>query len=170
MENGMETLLKSLNDCIDRQLNLYRKLLDLFLVERHAILSSKLEELNAVVMDKEGLLQKIRNEELKRRQVCDDIAERLGMASGPLTITRLSEQIDAPCAAETIHRGKQLQSLIDEIQVESERNRSLCLQALQFVNGSIKLLTTLSHPNQVYHASGRFQSEGRIGRMLSGAV
>ena len=33
-----------------------------------------------------------------------------------------------------------------------------------------KLLTTLSHPNQVYHASGRFQSEGRIGRMLSGAV
>lgn len=166
----METLLKSLNDCIDRQLNLYRKLLDLFLVERHAILSSKLEELNAVVMDKEGLLQKIRSEELKRRQVCDDIAERLGMASEPLTITRLSEGIDAPYAAETVHRGKQLQGLIDEIQVESERNRSLCLQALQFVNGSIKLLTTLSQPNQVYHASGRFQNEGRIGRMLSGAV
>jgi len=166
----METLLKSLNDCIDRQLNLYRKLLDLFLTERHAILASELEELNAVVMDKEGLLQKIRKEELKRQQVCDAIADRLGMTSEPLTITRLSEQIDAPYVSETTRRGKQLQALIDEIQVESERNRSLCLQALQFVNGSIKLLTTLSHPNQVYHASGRFQREGRIGRMLSGAV
>jgi len=166
----METLLKSLNECIDRQLNLYRKLLNLFLTERHAILASELEELNAVVMDKEGLLQKIRKEELKRRQVCDAIADRLGMTSEPLTITRLSEKIDAPYVSETTRRGKQLQALIDEIQVESERNRSLCLQALQFVNGSIKLLTTLSHPNQVYHASGRFQREGRIGRMLSGAV
>jgi len=166
----METLLNSLNDCIDRQLDLYRKLLDLFLIERHAILASELEDLNAVVMDKEGLLQKIRKEEHKRRQVCDDIAIQLGMASEPLTITRLSEKIDEPHASDTKRRGKQLQTLIDEIQVESERNRSLCLQALQFVNGSIKLLTTLSHPNQVYHASGRFQSEGRIGRMLSGAV
>jgi flagellar biosynthesis/type III secretory pathway chaperone len=166
----METLLKSLNDCIDRQLNLYRKLLDLFLLERHAILASELEELNAVVMDKEGLLQKIRKEELRRRQVCDAIADRLGMTSALLTITRLCEQIDEPYASQTARRGKQLQALIDEIQVESERNRSLCLQALQFVNGSIKLLTTLSHPNQVYQASGRFQSEGRIGRMLSGAI
>ena len=166
----METLLNSLNDCIDRQLNLYRKLLDLFLLERHAILASDHEELNTVVMDKEGLLQKIRKEELKRRQVCDDIADHLGMASEPLTLTRLSEQIDEPYASETTRRGRRLQGLIDEIQVESERNRSLCLQALRFVNGSIKLLTTLSHPNQVYHASGRFQNEGRIGRMLSGAV
>ena len=51
----METLLKSLNECIDRQLNLYRKLLDLFLTERHAILASELEELNAVVMEREPL-------------------------------------------------------------------------------------------------------------------
>jgi flagellar biosynthesis/type III secretory pathway chaperone len=166
----METLLNPLNDCIDRQLNLYRKLRDLFLIERHAILASDLEELNTVVMDKERLLQKLRKEELKRREVCDDIAEQLRMPSEPLTITRLSEQIDEPHGSDMQRRGKQLQTLIDEIQVESERNRSLCLQALQFVNGSIKLLTTLAHPNQVYHASGRIQNEGRIGRMLSGAV
>ena len=64
----------------------------------------------------------------------------------------------------------QLQAVIDEIQVESGRNRSLCLQALQFVSGSIKMLSSLTRPNQVYHASGRVQNEGQIGRMLSGAV
>lgn len=166
----MEILLNHLNDCIDRQRNLYRKLLDLFIVERRAILASDLEELNKVVMEKELILQNIRKEELKRRQAGDAIAAQKGLDPEALTITQLSRQVREPYASEIKRRGARLQTLIDEIQVASERNRSLCLQALKFVGGSIKLLTTLTHPNQVYHATGRVQNEGRVGRMLSGAV
>jgi len=166
----METLLNHLNDCIDRQQNLYRKLLDLFIEERRAILASDLEALNNVVMDKELTLQNIRKEEIKRRQVGDEIAVRLGIDPEELTITQLGKRVKEPYASEIKRRGVCLQTLIDEIQVESGRNRSLCLQALQFVSGSIKLLTTLKHPNRVYHATGRVQNEGHIGRMLSGAV
>jgi len=166
----METLLNHLNNCIDQQRNLYRKLLDLFIEERRAILASDLEELNNVVIDKELTLQNIRQEELKRGKTGDEIAALLGIDPETLTITQLSRRIKEPYASEIKHRGARLQTLIDEIQVESERNRSLCLQALQFVGSSIKLLTTLTHPNQVYHASGRVQNEGHVGRMLSGAV
>jgi FlgN protein len=166
----METLLKNLNNCIDRQRNLYRKLLDLFLEERRAILASDLEDLNNVIIEKELILQNIRQEEFKRRQTGDEIAAQLGIDPETLTISQLSRKIKEPYASEIQHSGARLQTLIDEIQVASDRNRSLCLQALQFVGSSIKLLTTLTHPNQVYHATGRVQNEGRIGRMLSGAV
>lgn len=166
----METLLNHLNDCIERQRNLYRKLLDLFIEERHAIIASELEELNKVVMDKEMVLQNLRTEEFKRRKIGDRIAARLGLDPETLTITQLSKNVREPYASEIKRRGDRLQTLIDEIQVESERNRSLCLQALQFVSGSIKLLTTLTHPNQVYHATGRVQNGGHVGRTLSGAV
>jgi len=166
----MDTLLNQLNDCIDRQQNLYRKLLDLFIEEQHAILASDLEVLNKVVMDKEMVLQNLRDEEFKRQQTGDRIAAQLGLDPDALTITQLSRRVREPYATEIKSRGARLQTLIDEIQVESERNRSLCLQALQFVSGSIKLLTALTHPNQVYHATGRVQNGGNVGRMLSGAV
>jgi hypothetical protein len=166
----MDTLLNYLNNCIDRQHNLYRKLLDLFIEEQRAILASDLEELNNIVIDKELVLQNIRQEELERKQTGDKIAALLGIDPETLTITQLSTRIKEPYASDIKHRGARLQNLIDEIQVASERNRSLCLHALQFVGSSIKLLTTLTHPNQVYHATGRVQNEGRVGRMLSGAV
>ncbi len=168
--NGMDKLLNHLCGCIDRQQHLYRQLLDQFAAERDAILASDLESLNGTVVEKEKLLQHIRREELERKQVGDSIAEKLGIDPQKLTITLLSCRIEEPFASGLKRRGAQLQDLIDGIQVESERNRSLCLQALQFVNGSIKMLTTLAHPNQVYHASGRVHNEGKIGRMLSSAV
>ena len=166
----MENLLNALSDCVDRQLNLYRKLRDLFNAERSAVLASDLEELNKVLMDKELLLQNIRKAEHLRRQTAHEMAAFIGIADDSLTISQLSERVDEPYATEIKQKGARLQALIDEIQVVSERNRSLCLQALQFVSGSIKLLTTLSRPNPVYHASGRMHNERHTGRMLSGAV
>ena len=167
----MEKLLNELRDCVDRQLKFYRNLLDLFHDERKALLASDLERLNRVIVDKERALQHIRREEVQRRQVAADLALKLGIEAEALTITRLCDGLSAMPGADGIkERGARLQALIDEIQVESERNRSLCLHALQFVSSSIKMLTNLTRPNQVYHASGRVQNGGQIGRMLSGAV
>ena len=166
----MEKLLNALSDCVDRQLNLYRKLLDLFNAERSAVLASDLEELNRVLMDKELLLQNIRRAEHLRRQTAREMAALLGMEEASLTISQLSERVAEPYASKIKRQGARLQTLVDEIQVVSDRNRSLCLQALRFVSGSIKLLTAVAKPNPVYHASGRIHSEGHTGRMLSGAV
>ena len=166
----MEILLNALNDCVDRQLNLYRNLRDLFNAERSAVLASDLEELNRVLMDKELLLQNIRRAEHLRRKTAHEMAVFLGVEEASLTISQLSERVDEPYASQIKQKGVRLQALIDEIQVISERNRSLCLQALRFVSGSIKLLTAISRPNPVYHATGRIHKERYTGRMLSGAV
>jgi len=166
----MEKLLNTLSDCIDRQLSLYRQLLDLFRDERSAVLASDLDELNRVLMEKELLLQTIRRTEHLRRQTAHEVAVLLGIEEASLTVSQLIERVEEPYASKIKQQGATLQALIDEIQVASERNRSLCLQALQFVSGSIKLLTSLARPNPVYHASGRMHSDRRIGRMLSDAV
>jgi len=166
----MEKLLNTLSDCVDRQLNLYRKLLDLFNAERSAVLASDLETLNGVLMDKELLLQNIRSVEHLRSRTVHELAALLGIDGDSLTISQLSESIEGPYAATIEHKGARLKDLIEEIQIASGRNRSLCLQALKFVSGSIKLLTALSRPNPVYQATGRIHHDRHIGRMLSGAV
>jgi len=166
----MEKLLNALSDCIDRQLNLYRKLLDLFNAERSAVLASDLEALNRVLMDKELLLQNIRSVEHRRRQTAHEMVVLLEIDEDSVTIAQLCESIEEPYASTIKQKGDRLKALIDEIQIASGRNRSLCLQALKFVSGSIKLLTALSRPNPVYQATGRIHHDRNIGRMLSGAV
>ena len=166
----MDKFLNALGDCVDGQLNLYRKLLDLFHAERSAILASDLEELNRIIMDKEMLLQSIRNAEVARRTIADKLAAELGIDTGEMTISRLADMVPDPQASRIQDKGARLKDLIGEIQVASERNRSLCLHALQFVSGSIKRLSALTRPNKVYHASGRIPNDKNIGRMLSGAV
>ena len=90
----MEKELNHLCACVDRQLDLYRNLLDLFHDERKAILASDLERLNHTILEKEGTLQNIRREEVDRRRVAQDLASRIGLDGEALTITKLCAALD----------------------------------------------------------------------------
>lgn len=166
----MESLLNQLKQCIHRQQKLYQTLLDLFTAERSAILVSDVERLNRIVADKESVLQDIGRVEVQRRQTTEQLAVRFREDPGTMTITRLCELIEDPHSTEMALAGRNLQAIVGAIQTESERNRSLCLHALQFVNGSIRMITNLIDPELVYHPTGKMGNDRPVGRMLSGAV
>jgi hypothetical protein len=166
----MESLLNQLNQHIRRQQYLYQTLLDLFTAERSAILISDVERLTQIVADKEQVLQDISAVEVRRLQATEQLAARLHEKPGKMTISRLCALIGEPMATKLETAGRDLQVLVETIQTESERNRSLCLHALQFVNGSIRMITNLIDPELVYPPTGRMGRDRPIGRMLSGAV
>ncbi|MDJ0721135.1 MAG: flagellar protein FlgN [Desulfobacterales bacterium] len=166
----MELLLKELKHCILEQQRMYQSLLDLFTAERSAILISDVERLNRIVGDKERLLQDIGKVEVKRHHITEQLAKHLH-ADGPgVNLSCLCSLIEEPWATELASAGRELNSLVAAIQTASERNRSLCLHALQFVNGSIRMITNLIDPDLVYHPSGKLGHERPVGRMLSGAA
>ena len=166
----MQTVLKQLNHCIQRQQHLYQALKDLFVDERSAILVSDVERLNRIVADKERVLKDIGVVEDQRRQNMKALATCLHEDPTELTLSRLCARIEEPMATTLKHAGRDLQSLVDAIQAESERNRSLCLQALQFINGSIQMIANLIEPQFVYQPTGKIGNDRPVGRMLSGAV
>jgi flagellar biosynthesis/type III secretory pathway chaperone len=166
----MELLLKELKHRIHQQQRLYQTLLDLFTAERSAILVSDVERLNRIVGDKERVLQDIGKVEVRRRHTIEQLARRLHGDGQITNLTRLVGLIEEPWATELAAAGQELKSLVAAIQTASERNRSLCLHALQFVNGSIRMITNLIDPDLVYHSSGKLGHERPVGRMLSGAA
>ena len=166
----MESLLNQLKHCIRQQQQLYQMLLDLFTAERSAILVSDVKRLNRIVADKERVLQDIGTVEVQRRYATEEIALRLNEDAGTMDISRLCALIEEPWATELEIAGRDLKALVEAIQTASERNRSLCLHALQFVNGSIRMITNLIDPERVYHPTGRMAHDRPVGRILSGAV
>ena len=166
----METLFRELRHSIHRQQRMYQTLLDLFTAERSAILISDVERLNRIVGDKERVLQDIGAAEVRRRQATAQLAQRLQADKTTMSLSRLCGLIEEPWATELASAGRELKTLIASIQTASERNRSLCLHALQFVNGSIRMMTNLIDPELVYHSTGKMGHDRPVGRMLSGAV
>ena len=166
----MQSFLTQLNQCLQRQQHLYQDLKDLFAAERSAILISDVECLNRVVADKERVLKDIGAVELQRRHNMKQLAECLEEDSASLTLTRLCARIEEPMATILKRAGRDLHHLVETIQTESERNRSLCLQALRFINGSLKMLTNLIDPQCVYQPTGKMDHDRPVGRMLSGAA
>ena len=166
----METLLKELKHCIHQQQRMYQALLDLFTAERSAILISDVERLNRIVGDKERVLQDIGAVEVRRRHTIEQLARQLQANGHTMTLSRLCGLIEEPWATELDSAGRELKQLVAAIQIASDRNRSLCLHALQFVNGSIRMITNLIDPELVYHPTGKMGHERPVGRMLSGAA
>ena len=166
----MQSCLKQLDQCIQRQQHLYQTLKDLFVAERSAILVSDVERLNRIVADKERVLKDIGAVEVQRRRNMQQLATYLEEDPAVLTLSRLCARIEEPMATILKRAGRDLQNLVEAIQAESDRNRSLCLQALQFINGSIQMITSLIEPQCVYQPSGKMGNERPVGRMLSGAV
>jgi hypothetical protein len=166
----MNPLLNQLKHNIQGQQQLYQTLLDLFTAERSAILISDVERLTRIVADKERVLQDVRTIEVERRLITEQLATQIHATPEDLSISRLAALADEPLSAELQKAGRDLQDLVATIQAASERNRSLCLHALQFVNGSIRMITNLIDPELVYHPTGRIGGERPVGRMLSGAV
>ncbi|MBL0714174.1 MAG: flagellar protein FlgN [Desulfosarcina sp.] len=166
----MELLLKQLDQCIQRQQHLYQILLDLFSAERSAILVSDVERLNRIVADKERVLQDIRSAEVQRRKATEQLAAGFNQDPDTMTISHLCALIEEPGATTLKRAARHLQALVEAIQMASERNRSLCLHALQFVNGSIRMISNLINPELVYHQTGKMGNDRPVGRMLSGAV
>jgi hypothetical protein len=166
----MQSFLKQLDHCIQRQQHLYQALKDLFIAERSAILISDVERLNRIVVDKERVLKDIGAVEVQRHHNMQQLATCLEEDAAALTLARLCGLIEEPMATMLKRAGRDLQNLVEAIQTESERNRSLCLQALQFINGSIQMITNLIDPQCVYQSSGKMGNERPVGRMLSGAV
>jgi hypothetical protein len=166
----MESLLACLKQCIQRQQQLYQTLQDLFTAERSAILVSDVDRLNRIVADKERVLEAIGAVEIQRRQTTEQLAHQLQQDAKGMTLSRLCALIEEPMATRLEQAGRDLQALIEAIQMESEHNRSLCLHALQFVNGSIRMVTNLIDPDLVYYPNGKMGNDRPVGRMLSGAV
>jgi len=166
----MDQLLDQLMTCLHRQYDLYGELLDQFARERQAVLQSDLNGLQEVLQTKERLLQAIRRVELERHGVLERLAGELAIDPAALTLSRLAQVSAEPFASRLTRFGSEFQGLVQTIQDESNRNRSLCLQALQFVNGSIRLLSSLVAAGPVYRRSGKVGLEDRVGRVLSGAV
>lgn len=166
----MEHLLDKLIGLLAHATRLYESLLRIVQTEKDAVVGLNLKQLNEACKAKDNLLLKLRILEEQRQQVMHRLADELGVSSGGLTLTQLSQQVDESHARRLLEHSQDLLALIRTLQDATQQNKLLMSHSAQLIKGSCDLLNNLMAVDPVYHRSGNVGGGGQTGRLWSGEI
>ena len=166
----MENMLKELIMVLENQAGLYRSLLDILLSEKKAVISAKLDAVNAARIQKEELLSLIHAGDEKRKNVVKMISDHLGCPSQGLTLTQLAQRVEVPFSLKLIQCAADISSLVQNIHRENEMNMSLIAHSLKLIRSSINLIVQIMTPPPVYFRTGKMYQGEVCGTVLSSSV
>jgi len=163
----MEKLLNSLLMLLLDEVALYRSMLVVCQDERQALLSFALDNITETSKKKENLILKVKILEEQRTHIIDQIAANLNLPASDLTITRLAEKVDIRYSHRLSTLGAELSSVLNDIKVLQNSNRSLITHSQGLVSGSLAFLSNSLTPDPVYHRDGSVSRQERSGRLVT---
>ena len=166
----MEIMLKELIVVLEDQAGLYRSLLDILQSEKKAVISAKLDAVNAARIKKEMILSLIHAKDEKRKDVVRKISVCLGCPPLGLTLTQLAQRVEVPFSLKLIQCATDISSLVQDIHKENEINKSLIAHSLKLIRSSINLIVQLVTPPPVYFRTGKMYQGEVCGTVLSSSV
>lgn len=166
----MENLLNELIGVLENQASLYRALLDILLNEKKAVVSAKLDAMNAVRIQKDAVLSMIHAGDEKRKDVVKKISDHLECPSQGLTLTQLAQRLEVPFSLKLTQCAADISSLVQDIHQENEMNKSLIMHSLKLIRSSINLIAQLMTPLPVYFRTGKMYQGEVCGTVLSSSV
>lgn len=168
--DNMDTMLNELIRVLENQAGLYRSLLKVLLNERKAVVSAKLDAVNAARIRKEETLSLIHAGDETRKHVIKIISDHLGCPSRSLTLTQLAQRVEIPFSLKLARFATDISLLVQNIHRENETNKSLITHALKMVRSSIDVITHLMMPPPVYFSTGKMYQGEVCGTVLSSSV
>jgi len=166
----MENMLKELISVLEDQADLYRSLLDILLNEKKAVISAKMDAVNAARTQKEAVLHLIHTGDEKRKNAVKKISDHLGCPSQGLTLTQLAQRVEVPFSLMLIQCASDISSLVQGIHRENEMNKSLITHSLKLIRSSINMIVQLMTPPPVYFHTGKMYQGEVCGTVLSSSV
>lgn len=166
-------MIQALNELIatlEQTHTLYGNLLQVVETERQLVLQSNIEDLSAVLVDKQNILAQLNILEKRRNAQIQQIADEMNIPSQQFNLSTLAAHVSAPYTDQIQHWRMELGGLVASIGKANEENRSLLRHCLTIVQGGLQFLQHWAAPPSVYGASGKIDGGAGGGRLLSGTV
>lgn len=166
----MKNKIGQIIETLEQTQHLYEDLLAMVQKERSAVLNSDVDQLNAVLVDKETLLAQLGQLETLRMRQLEQIAGQLQLPVAQLTLSALATHASAQHARQIHSKRNALRQLTSTLSKANEENRSMLSHCLNLVQGSLQFLHHWITPPSVYGASGHINGGAKSGHLLSGTV
>lgn len=158
--------LEQLLGLLKQQSDQYRSMLVFMEHEKNAALSSDLNALNEVGVEKEKILVKCQWLEEKRRQLVTDLAKSLGYSVGVLNLKMISQLAAEPYAGRFRQASTEFLAVLSQLQEANQRNRQFFEHSLDLLRSSFNLLSELQTSSTIYYRTGNIRNSKSAGKCV----
>jgi len=166
MEQDLDNLFDSLIELLQREIEIYRCILDSVVHEKKILLKPSLDKIYESNARKETLILKAKLLEEVRSGIVKKIAAALGKSEQDVNLSALALAAGKDRGKLIRESRSVLSPLLQEIQERNENNKLLLDSSLVFVRSSIHFINDLLSPSTGYLETGRINTLSRNGRLL----
>jgi flagellar biosynthesis/type III secretory pathway chaperone len=158
---------QKLVECLEKQVRVYRHLLDIVRLEKDYIMKADMTNLAEGNKAKEAMLPNLRNLERSRIKLCSDLARNMGLALEEPRLLDFAAKADMPSADRLRSIHSTLELLIKRIQKKNQENERLINVSMETVKGSIEAVTKSLADKSNYAKEGKVKETKPAGRFVS---
>ena len=144
-------------EILRKELEIYKKILDVSKHKTDLLKSNNVKELEATTKEEEELVSEVVAEEKVRIQIIKELCRTNGRPEKTLKIEELCEFEEAP-KEELIQMKKDITEILDELKEVNNINAVLIKSSLEYVNFAVNMLTE-SNRNTMYQPGGMQQNK-----------
>jgi len=165
-DQDLDNLFDSLISLLQREVEVYRGILDSVVEEKRILLQPSLDKIYESNARKETLILKAKLLEEVRSGIVRKLAAALGKPEQDVNLSGLALAADQNRGRLIQETRSVLSPLLKEIQERNGGNRLLIDSSLVCVKSSIQFINDLISPSVSYLETGRMNSLSRSGRLL----
>lgn len=166
VDQDLDNLFDSLINLLQREIDVYRDILDSVVEEKKILLKPSLDKIYESNARKETLILKAKLLEEVRSGIVRKIAAALGKPEQDVNLSGLALAADENRGRLIREARGVLSPLLKEIHDSNEDNKLLLDSSLVFVKSSIQFINDLISPCLGYMETGKMNSLSRNGRLL----
>jgi len=151
-------------EILDKEVKLYRALLDLLQIERQCMIDLSLDKLHECHNQKETIILDLKVLEESRSDIVNSLKN--GQHPEVPTLSKIIEMAPSRYRKGLESCRSNLVSLINSIREINQINGILAERAINYTRNSLSFLNRLAHELPVYLPSGRMEQSVKAGKLI----
>lgn len=149
---------------------LYRLLLEAMGRERTALLRSRRTEIDALTVEKRGLIERLQAVERQRVDVLHHLSRQWDCPPSEVTLRRITRNSPEPLAMEFRRIRGELLGLMARVKQENQRSEVLCRHIGELLKSAYGVLKGLAASGFIYHRGGCLERARLNGKWVSDEI
>lgn len=166
----MEVTFKVLKSTLERELEYYRKYLDLCTEIRTAVKDSEYDKLQRAVKEQERIVTAIADLEGSRLLLVDEFAEQYRLPKDTTRLADITEHADESLRRELTTLKHQLKSLVKDVQRENKLNSVLIGDSMGYIRGTFEIIAGVRRSRDTYTPAGKTPEQVKASRNILNRV
>jgi flagellar biosynthesis/type III secretory pathway chaperone len=162
-----EQMFRGLIEILKKEVQLYRSFIDLLQEEQKNLIHADLESIEEGIKKKETLHLQVKLQEESRTALVQKLCSDLKIEEKEMILSRIIEVSEEPFSAELSRCQRELRDLVSSVTQLSQMNTRLVGGSMEFLKGSISLITSLTGEPPLYRPDGCFSTENDTAKVVN---